>query len=181
MAPKLIFLIFSGSKKKEPGYACLSEARALHQQRIWAEVSSSAPHFLHKGLSVSPIKWRCLHRVLCPVSRPMTALDCVMLKDKSLILVPRHGPEINSGACLWVLLRFCQRFQCCFPNQRLFLFLRSCLETPKAGSGPINPKAEPHLASPSAISLPFTAACPGTQYSPTACWAEISFNTFWHW
>jgi hypothetical protein len=42
MAPKLIFLIFSGSKKKEPKYACLSEARASH--------------FLHKELSVSPIK-----------------------------------------------------------------------------------------------------------------------------
>jgi hypothetical protein len=56
MAPKPIFLIFPGSKKKEPRYACLSEARTSHLQRIWAEVSSSAPHFLHKGLSVSLIK-----------------------------------------------------------------------------------------------------------------------------
>jgi hypothetical protein len=181
MAPKLIFLKFSGSKKKEPKYTCPSEARASHQQRIWAEVSSSALHFLHKGLSVSPIKWRCLRRVLCPVSRPVTALDCVLLKDKSLILVPRHGPEISSRACLWVLSRFCQCLQCCFPNQRLFPFLRSCLQTPKASSGPIDPKAELHLASSSVISLPFTPACPRTQYSPTACWAVISFNAFWHW
>jgi hypothetical protein len=136
-----MFLIFPGSKKEEPRYACLSEARASHLQRIWAEVSSSAPHFLHKGLSVSPIKWSCLRRVLCPVSRPVTALDCILLKDKSLILVPRHGPEINSRACLWVLPRFCQRLQCCFANQWL-LFLRSCLEIPKAGSGPINPRAD---------------------------------------
>jgi hypothetical protein len=35
-------------------YACLSEAKASHSQRIWAEVSSITPHFLHNGLSCSP-------------------------------------------------------------------------------------------------------------------------------
>jgi hypothetical protein len=55
MAPRLVFLIFSGSRKKEPKYTCLSEARALHRQIIWTEVSS-ALHFLHSGLSVSLIK-----------------------------------------------------------------------------------------------------------------------------
>jgi hypothetical protein len=38
----------------------------------------------------------------------------------------------------------------------------------------------PPLVSLSAISLPHTPACPGTQYSPTACRVEISLNTFWH-
>jgi hypothetical protein len=33
MAPKLIFLIFSGSKKKEPRYACLSEALTENMDR----------------------------------------------------------------------------------------------------------------------------------------------------
>jgi hypothetical protein len=28
--------------------------------------------------------------------------------------------------------------------------------------------------------LPRTPACPGTQYSPTACRVEISFSAFWH-
>jgi hypothetical protein len=42
---------------------------------------------------------------LCPVSRPLTALDWVLLKDRSLALVLRLGPEINSWACLWVLPR----------------------------------------------------------------------------
>jgi hypothetical protein len=56
MAPRIIFLISSGSKKKEPRYICLSEAKASHLKRIWAEVSSSAPHLLHIGLSDSPIK-----------------------------------------------------------------------------------------------------------------------------
>jgi hypothetical protein len=42
MAPRLILLISSGSKKKEPRYTCLSEAKASHLQRTWAEVSSSS-------------------------------------------------------------------------------------------------------------------------------------------
>jgi hypothetical protein len=104
MAPRLILLISSGSKKKEPRYTCLSEAEASHSQRMWAEVSFSAPH-LHSGLSDSPIRWRCLLRVLCPVRRPVTALDCVLLKNRNLALAPRQGPEINSQACLWVLPR----------------------------------------------------------------------------
>jgi hypothetical protein len=72
------------------------------------------------------------------------------LKDKSLTLVPRHGHKINALACHWVLPRSCQRLRC----QRLILFLRTCLETPKAGSGPINPEEEPLLVSSSAVSLP---------------------------
>jgi hypothetical protein len=45
----------SGSKKKKPRFACLSEARASHSHRMWAEVSSSAPHMLHNGLPDRPI------------------------------------------------------------------------------------------------------------------------------
>jgi hypothetical protein len=37
MAPKLILLMSSGSKKKEPRFACLSEDKASHSQRMWAE------------------------------------------------------------------------------------------------------------------------------------------------
>ena len=44
IAPGLKLLISSGSKKKEPRYTCLSEAQASQSQRMWAEVSSSAPH-----------------------------------------------------------------------------------------------------------------------------------------
>jgi hypothetical protein len=103
MTPSLILLISSGSKKKESIYTCMSEAKASHLERIWAEVSSSAPHLLHSGLSDSPLRWRCLLRVLCPVRRPVTALDRVLLEDRNLALAPRQGPEINSWACLWVL------------------------------------------------------------------------------
>jgi hypothetical protein len=56
MAPNLILLMSSGSKKKDPRCICLNEAKTLHLQRIWAELSSSAPYLLHSGLSDSPIK-----------------------------------------------------------------------------------------------------------------------------
>jgi hypothetical protein len=102
MTPRIILLMSSGFKQNEPRYTCLSEAKASHSQRMWAEVSSSAPHLLHNGLSDSPIRLRCLLRVLCSVRRPVTALDCVLLKDRNLNLAHRQGPEINSRACLWV-------------------------------------------------------------------------------
>jgi hypothetical protein len=43
MAPILRYVTSSGSKKKEPNYACLSEAKASHSHRMWTEVSSSVP------------------------------------------------------------------------------------------------------------------------------------------
>ena len=65
MAPRLIILMPSGSKK-EPRYTCLSETEAALSRRIWAYFSSSAPHFLHNWLSEIPIRWRFLLKVLCP-------------------------------------------------------------------------------------------------------------------
>ena len=114
--PRLILLMSSCSKKKEPRYACLCEAKASHSQRMWAEVSSSAPHLLHSGLSDSAVSSRCLLRVLCPVRRPLTALDCVRLKDRTLALAPRQRPEINSRACLWVSTRPHHDIQCWLTN-----------------------------------------------------------------
>ena len=48
-------LMSSGSKEKDPRYTYLSEAKASHSQRMWAEVSSSALHLLHSGLSDTPL------------------------------------------------------------------------------------------------------------------------------
>jgi hypothetical protein len=135
MAPRLELLKSSGSKKKKCIYACLSDVKASHTQRMWAEGSSCTPYLLHKGLLVSPIKWRCLLRVLCPVRSPFTSLDCVQLKDKSLVFALRLVPEINSWACLWVLPRTCHHR---LSNQCLIFLLIFCLETPKDGSCPIN-------------------------------------------
>ena len=94
MAPTLSFLISPGPKKKEPRCACLSDAKASHSHKMWTEVSSSTafptqPHYIYK----------CLLKVLSPVSRPIRTLDCVLLKDNNLALVARSGPEINSPAC----------------------------------------------------------------------------------
>jgi hypothetical protein len=180
MDPRLILLMSSGSKEEEHRYMCLSEAKASHSQRIWAEFSSFFPHVLHSGLSHSPIRWRCLPRVLCPLRRPVTALDCVLLKDRNQALAPRQDPKINSRACLWVLPRPRHHTQCWWTNQHLILFFISCLEAPKVSSGPTNFRAELPLASSLQISFPCTSACPGTQYSPTACRVEISFSDFWH-
>ena len=114
------------------------------------------------------------------MSRPVTALDWVLLKDITLVLAPRPGPEINSRACLWLSPRLRHLAQCWLANQWLSLYCISRLETPRAGSGPKKPRPEPPLASSSAISFPRTPACPGTQYSPTAYRVEMSFNAFWH-
>ena len=111
-----MLLMSSGSKKKEPRYVCRSEARASHSQRMWAEVSSFIPHALHNGLSISLSRGRCLLRVLCPVRRPVTTLDWVLLKDRNLALKPGLGPEINSRACLWVCPRSRQLVQCWLNN-----------------------------------------------------------------
>jgi len=91
ITPKPELLISSGSKIKEPRYACLSEAKASHSQRMWTEVSSLTPRLLNNGMSSSPSRWKCLLRVLCPVRRPVTTLDWVLLKVRNLTLVPRVG------------------------------------------------------------------------------------------
>jgi hypothetical protein len=139
--------------KKEPRYACLSEAKAPHSHRMWAEVSSSIPHRLHIGLSASPSRWKCLLRVLCPVNIPVTTLAWALVKDKNLALIPGLGPEISSRACLGVPPRLCHLIICWFTNQRLSFCCMICLEPPKAGSGPKNVRAEPSLVSSSAISF----------------------------
>ena len=60
-------------------YVCMDETKASHSHRVWTEVSFSVPHFLHVGLLLSPITYRRLLKVLCPVRRPITTLDCVLL------------------------------------------------------------------------------------------------------
>jgi hypothetical protein len=133
MAPVLSFLISSGSKQKEPRCACLSEAKASHSHRMWTEVSSSVPHFLQVGLLLSPITYKCLLKALCPIRRPITTLDCVLLKDNNQALVASLGPEINSPACLCVLQGPHHNTKCWLSSQ-LFIFLpMSCLDTHKKG------------------------------------------------
>ena len=108
--------------QKEPRCACLSEAKASHLHNMWVEVSSFVPHFPHKGLSCSPSRWRCLLRVLWPVSRPVTALDWSLLKVMNFAREPRLGPEISSRACRWVSPRPCHWALCWLSSQRRSLW-----------------------------------------------------------
>jgi hypothetical protein len=81
---------------------------------MWTEVSSSVPHFLQVGLLFSPIIYRCLLKVVCPVSRPITTLDCVILKDNNRALVARSGPEINSRKLSLCTTRTTPQYQMLF-------------------------------------------------------------------
>jgi hypothetical protein len=123
-------LISSGSKKKEPRYAWLSEeANASHSHRMWTEVSSSIPHFLQMGSLHNPMMCKCILKVLCPVSRPITTLDYVLLKDNNRAPIAGSGPEINSRACLCVLQRPRHNARCCLSIQRFIFLLIFCLNT----------------------------------------------------
>jgi len=55
MAPTFSFLISSVSKKNEPRYECLSEARTSHAHRTLTEVSSLVSNFLQMGLLPRPM------------------------------------------------------------------------------------------------------------------------------
>jgi len=98
MAPILSFLISPGTKKKEPSCVCVSEAKTSHSHKIWTEISSSVPHFLQVVLLFSPIIYRRLLKVLCPISRPITTLYYVPLEDNNQALIASPGPDINSAA-----------------------------------------------------------------------------------
>jgi hypothetical protein len=47
--------------------------------------------------------YRCLLKVLYPVSRPITILDCVPLNDSNRVHVARLGPEFDSRGCFGLL------------------------------------------------------------------------------
>jgi hypothetical protein len=87
------------------------------------------------GCSFNPITYRCLLRVLCPVRRPVTTLDCVLLKDSNRAFVAGLGPEINFRACVWILQWPRHIAKCWLSTQHLMLLLIFCLETPTDGSG----------------------------------------------
>jgi hypothetical protein len=116
--------------QKEGTQMCRSEwSQSLtHTQKTWTEVSSSVPHFLQVGLLLSPITYKCLLEVLCPVRRPITTQDCVLLKDNNRALVASLGPEINSRAHLCVLQGPCHNTKCWLSIQCFIFLLMFCLE-----------------------------------------------------
>ena len=147
---------------------------------MWTEVSFSVPHLLHKGLLIIPIKWRCLLRILWPVRRPVTSLDWVRFKNNNLVFVVGLGPKNSFLACLWALLGPHHIAKCCLSTQHFIFFFYVLHRDPQGWLRSDKFWTEPSAASLLAILLPHTPACPGTQYSPTVCRLEISFNVFWH-
>jgi len=105
IAHRLRRLRSSGSKKRETKWVCLSEAKTSHSHKTWSEVCCSAALLLPQGMSISPIIFRCLLTALCPERRPLRTLDCVLLKDSSLVLAVGLRSEINFRGCLCVLIR----------------------------------------------------------------------------
>ena len=138
MALKLILLMSSGSRKKEPGYMCLSEAKASHSQRMWAEVSSFTPHPLHSGLSSSPNRWiqglKCslcrkeqIHQ-LCHVGLKIhifwNVTRCHWMRS-SEHLSPRLDPEEEGTTVVWNVGNYPSTMQhhICEDLNFFFLFL----------------------------------------------------------
>ena len=122
MSPIFSFLISPGSKKKEPRYECLSETRASHAHKTSTEVSSSVSHFQQMELLLSSVTCKRPLRVLCPVRRPITTLNCVLLKDNYRALVAKLSPEISSWTCLCVLQGLHHITKCWLSIQRFIFF-----------------------------------------------------------
>jgi hypothetical protein len=72
---------------------------------------------------------------------PRSTPEPVVGKDRGLAIAVRAGSPANGRS----------------------YYLDPALRPPRTGSGPTNLLAEPLLASLSAVSLPLTPACPGTQ------------------
>jgi hypothetical protein len=140
MAPIPTTLMSSVAKNKKPRYVYLSEVKASHSNITWTEVSSLVPHFLQMRLLFSPIICRCLLKVLCPVSRPITTLACVVLKDSNRAHVPRSQIRARDQFPSLSLCTTRTKPQC----QMLFLhpafYLSSYIlpRDPKKSSGPTN-------------------------------------------
>ena len=101
IALRRIILTLAGSKTKEPRQLCLSlQIHTKHDLRL-----PPVFHTSYARLSTSPIMSKCLLRVLCPVRRSVTTLDCTLLEESSLTLATGLGPEISSGSCLRVPVR----------------------------------------------------------------------------
>ena len=75
----------------------------------------------------------------------MTTLDCILLKDGSLILAVGLGPEISFQAFLWVLIRPHHIVICWLSIQHIIFLLIFYLKTPKVSSGPTNFSTAPSL------------------------------------
>ena len=87
---------------------------------MWAEVSSSAPHLLHKGLLVNPIKWRCLLRVIISAKKANNNPGLCPIEGQ------KSGLCSQTWACVWLLLRPCHLAKCWLTIQHFIFLLIFC-------------------------------------------------------
>jgi len=87
MPPLFKFVTSSGSKRKEPWFACLSEAKTSHSHRTWTEVSSSVPR----------LKFACLW---VPKHGPQ-----ICMSKKGTLQVPCKGAPPPPRSPAWSLWR----------------------------------------------------------------------------
>ena len=123
--------------------------------------------------------WPTLYllRVLCLVRRPVTTLDCILLKDSSLVSAAGLEPEISSQACLWAPVSPGHIVICWLLNQPLIIFFIFCLETLKASSSLPNWGTVHSLASSSAILFPCIPECLETQKRSHRMVGRIAIST----
>lgn len=132
------------------GMIMMSCDQSFTQKGGCAFFLSAALH-THKTVS-RDIFWRCYFQLKGPV----TALDCILLKENNLVLAARVGPKISFLACLWVLVRSLHRVMYWSKSHPLILCLIFCLDSPMVGSGPTNWWAKPSLANALAIFFTLT-------------------------
>jgi len=112
-------------QEHEAKWECLSEATASHSHKTSAAVSFSAAQLLPEELSIYRNTQRCSFRVLCPVRRPVTAMQFVLLKDSNPFLSVGLGPKIYFQSSLWIRVRT-SHTAICWLSIQLFILYRAC-------------------------------------------------------
>jgi hypothetical protein len=89
-------------------------------------------------------------------------VNCILLKDSTLVSAATLGSEISSRACRWMQVGLRCRVLCWLSSQPMIFRLIFCVEIPRAGSGSTSRWAEPSLSRSRTISFPPTPEFPGT-------------------
>jgi len=107
--------------------------------------------------------------VLCPVGRPVTTLDCVLLRDSNLVFVVGLQPENNFEVCLWVLPGPRHIAKYWLFTQPIVLFLIFFLETPRTAHI-LQTSEQNRLLRACRRFLFLLPHVQGPNNSPTLCW-----------
>jgi len=112
MAPIFRFILFSGSKKKEPRYVCLSEAKASDSHKTCTEVSSRVPRNMIRDAPFPEPSFIC-HSTLpvsepppdSPTGAPMERVACLHSLLLCVLQIPHKIPLLKNYFFLSKALR----------------------------------------------------------------------------